>query len=298
MIQRLRLPQGVLVILATVMAMALTDALIKRSAAGMTLWQIWVLRSVLVLPVLFFMARGRIWLPKPGWVALRSLGLIGMYLTLYPALPLIDMALAGAAFYTAPLFIVGLSVLVLGNRVTARHWLAIVTGFVGLLVIVRPFGAAFTPVVLLPVVAAACYAGSAILTRAKCASLSPIVLGFWLNVAFLFFGGVALGWLGLGLPTGLDYAFLTGPWVAMTGEIWATIGVFSVLIIGVAIGLATAYQSPRPEVIASFDYAYMVFVVFWAYVFFGEVPDLWTIVGTLLIVAGGMIVLTGREDRA
>lgn len=289
------LPPGVLAILGSVFGMALADAQIKASAGDMTLWQIWVLRSALVLPVMFAMARGRVAVPSALWVALRCLALVGMYLAMYPALPLIDMALAGAAFYTAPLFIVALSALVLGNRVTARHWLAILTGFAGLLVIVRPFGAAFTPLVLMPVAAAAFYAVSAILTRAKCASVAPVVLGFWLNVAFLGFGTVALAGLSLGLPLPLDFPFLTGPWVPVTLKIWAVVACLAVLMVGVAIGVAKAYQSPRPEVVASFDYAYMIFVVFWGYVFFGEVPDLWTLVGTVLITTGGLIVLTARE---
>jgi drug/metabolite transporter (DMT)-like permease len=291
----MRLPPGVPAILASVFAMALADAIIKLSSAGMTLWQIWVLRSVLVLPVLYVMARGRVWPVPAPWVALRCLALVAMYLTMYPALPLIDMALAGAAFYTAPLFIVGLSALVLGNRVTARHWVAILTGFAGVLVIVRPFGAAFSPVVLLPVVAAACYAGAAILTRARCAAVAPAVLGFWLNLAFLAVGGAALLALSAGLTPPLDYPFLTGPWAPMTLRAWAVIAILALLMVGIAIGVAAAYQSPRPEVVASFDYAYMIFATFWGFVFFGEVPLPWTLVGTVLITAGGLIVLTGRR---
>lgn len=63
-----------------------------------------------------------------------------------------DMALAGAAFYTAPFFILELSALVLGNPITGRHWLAILIGFAGLVLIVKPFDAAFTPLIALPVV--------------------------------------------------------------------------------------------------------------------------------------------------
>lgn len=289
------LPPGVLAILGSVFAMALADAIIKASAGGMTLWQIWVLRSALVLPVLYLMARGRVGVPSAGWVALRSLALVGMYLAMYPALPLIDMALAGAAFYTAPLFIVALSALILGNRVTARHWLAILTGFAGLLVIVRPFGAAFSPLVLMPVAAAAFYAVSAILTRARCASIAPVVLGFWLNAAFLGFGLAALTGLSLGPVLPWDYPFLTGGWVPVTTEVWAVMATLAVLMLGIAIGVARAYQSPRPEVVASFDYAYMIFAVFWGFIFFGEVPDAWTLVGTALITAGGLLVLTARE---
>ena len=49
------------------------------------------------------------------------------------------------------------------------------------------------------------------------------------------------------------------------------------------------------EVIATFDYSYMIFVVFWGYVFFAEVPDLWTLAGMALISAGGLGVLMIRD---
>ena len=127
---RFGLPQGVVAILATVFAMALTDAIIKLSSSGMTLWQIWILRSAIVVPILLVATKGRVLPPGTGWIIARSAALVVQYLCLYAVLPLMDMALAGAAFYTAPFFIVGLSALVLGNRITLRHWLAILTGFV------------------------------------------------------------------------------------------------------------------------------------------------------------------------
>lgn len=94
----IRLPLGVLAIIPAVFAMALTDSIIKNWSAGISLWQIWVLRSALVLPVLFLMARGQVRVAPARWILLRCVALIGMYLAMYPALPLIDLALAGAAF--------------------------------------------------------------------------------------------------------------------------------------------------------------------------------------------------------
>lgn len=290
---RFGLPQGVLTIIATVFAMALTDAIIKLSSSEMTLWQIWILRSAIVVPILLVATKGHVWPPGTGWIIARSAALVVQYLCLYAVLPLIDMALAGAAFYIAPFFIVGLSALVLGNRITLRHWLAIATGFAGLLLIVRPFAAAFTPFILMPIAAALFYAIAAILTRAKCADTPALILALWLNIACLAFG-LAIGAV-RGLIVTPEWAgFIFGPWHSMAGGDWGMILVLSVLIIGIAIGLARAYQSPRPEVIATFDYSYMIFVVFWGYVFFGEVPDLWTLAGMALISAGGLGVLMIR----
>lgn len=292
---RFGLAQGVVAILATVFAMALTDAIIKLSSSGMTLWQIWILRSAIVVPILLVATKGRIFPPGTGWIIARSVSLVVQYLCFYAVLPLIDMALAGAAAYIAPFFIVGLSALVLGNRITLRHWLAIAIGFAGLLLIVRPFAAAFTPLILMPIAAALFYAIAAILTRAKCAETPALILALWLNIACLALG-LAIGAV-RGLIVTPEWAgFIFGPWHSMARSDWGMILVLCVLIIGIAIGLARAYQSPRPEVIATFDYSYMIFVVFWGYVFFGEVPDLWTLAGMALISAGGLGVLMIRDS--
>lgn len=297
-----RLPKGVLAIVPAVFAMALTDAIIKNWSAGISLWQIWVLRSLLVLPVLYIMARGRVRVAGAGWIALRCLALILMYLTMYPALPLIDMALAGAAFYTAPLFIAGLSALILGQSIRAGQWLAILVGFAGLLMIVRPFGLAFTPVVLLPVAAAFCYACAAIITGARCQDAGPVVMGFWLNVAFLGCGGAAAILLQSGIPVPeADFPFLFATWQSMAVRDWGILAFLAVLMIGVSIGVAVAYKSPQPAVIATLEYCYMIFAIFWGYAFFAEVPDLWTICGMALIAAGGGAVLlmpTGGSTEA
>lgn len=285
-----RLPQGVPAILIAVFAMALTDTIIKLSSSGMVLWQIWILRSALVLPVLFVAARGRVTEPGTAWVALRSLALVAQYICLYAVLPLIDMALAGAAFYVAPFFIVGLSALILGNRITLRHWLAILTGFVGLLLIVKPLGAAFTPLIGMPIAAAAFYAIAAIITRARCAEVAPLTIAFWLNLACLA-GGLVLGLSRQSLPAPDWAGFITGPWHPMAAQDWAMIAALSALILVLSISLAKAYQSPRPEVIAALDYVYMIFVVFWGYVVFNEMPDLWTLLGITLISAGGLSML-------
>ena len=294
-----RLPQGALAIVPAVFAMALTDAIIKQWSAGISLWQIWVLRSLVVLPILWVLARGRVRVAGAGWVAVRSLALILMYLTMYPALAFIDMSVAGAAFYTAPFFIVALSALFLGQRISLSQGVAILLGFAGLLLIVRPFGLAFTPVVILPVAAAFFYACSAVVTNARCLAMTPVVMGFWLNVAFLGLGGLALLAIRAGLsPAGMDFPFLLAGWRPMALQDWCVIGVLALLMVGVAIGVAMAYQSPQTAVIATLAYCYMIFAILWGFVFFGDVPDLWTVLGMMLIAIGGCAALLVRPGRA
>lgn len=289
--------RGVMTIVATVFAMALADAFVKYSSAGMTLWQIWVLRSVLVVPVLLILARKSTRPAGLGWVVLRSLFLALMYFGIYAAIPLLDLSVIAAALYTGPLFIVALSAAILREPISAQHWIAILIGFAGVLLIVRPLAAGFSMLTLLPVAAAFLYAAAAVLTRAKCAQIPATAMALWLNVMFFGLGGLASAMIAfVERPNSRSaYPFLVGQWQPMDTDDWQVIAVLAVLMIVIGIGLARAYQSPQTQVIATFDYAYLVFASFWGFVFFGEVPDLWTIIGMVLIVAAGLVVLSVRR---
>lgn len=292
-------PEGVPTILAAVFAMALNDAIIKYASSGLTLWQIWVLRSLFMLPALLLLTRGRLHIKGGIWVALRTLCLIGMYLCVYPAFPLLNLAVAGAAFYTAPFFIVGLSALILGNVITWRHWVAITVGFSGLLLVVRPFGAAFTPAILLPVAGALCYSLAAIVTRAKCHTVDVRLQALWLNIGFLVLGvmgSLSVHVFGVSNVSASD-TFLLGQWQPMQAKEWATIAILAALMLAMAVGVAKAYQSPHPEIIATVEYSYIIFAVFWGYVFFSEIPDGWSLAGMVLITAGGLMTVSAGRRR-
>ena len=289
--------RGVITIIATVFAMSLADAFVKYSSADMTLWQIWVLRSLLIVPILMVVARMSILPAGLGWVVLRSVILAAMYLAMYAGIPLLDLSVVAAALYTGPLFIVCLSAAVLRERVVGRQWLAVLIGFAGVLFIVRPTAPSFSMLTLLPIAAAFLYAVAAVLTRAKCRTVPATTMALWLNMILLALGGVASASIPQ-LSIGLQYPFLFSDWQPMDAGDWGLIFVLAILMIGVSIGFAMAYQSPRPQIIATFDYAYLIFASFWGYVFFTEAPDFWTIAGMLLITAAGLLVLSAQRRDA
>lgn len=290
---------GIVTILFTVFAMALTDAFVKFTSADMTLWQIYVCRSVLALPALVVLARGHIRPKSLAWVTLRSTALVAMYLSIYAAIPLLDLSVIAAALYTGPLFIVLLSALFLREPVGVGQWFAVALGFVGVLLVVQPSGANFSGLSLIPVIAAFLYAVAAVLTRCKCADEAPASLAVSLNMALIVCGLVASTWLCV-RPSqyAASYPFLFGGWSMLDFRTMGVLVVMAGLIVGVSLGLARAYQSPRPQVIATFDYAYLIFAVFWGFVFFGEVPGIWTMVGiAFIIMAGVLVLLSGQKPE-
>ncbi|MEM7222444.1 MAG: DMT family transporter [Pseudomonadota bacterium] len=288
---------GVATILITVFAMAFGDALVKAVSADFSLWQIYVLRSAFAIPLLVLLVRGAVRARAPGWIALRSLFLMLMWLAFYGALPLIDLAVVAAAYYSGPLFITLLSALLIGEPVGPRRWCAVLLGFGGVLVILRPDGDAFSPVALLPVLSGLFYALAAVVTRAKCHQEKPLVLSLWLNLGFLLFGLLGSAAVALLAPDPAAPFFL-GPWTAMDARDWAVIAGLGLLIVFIGAGTAKAYQCGPPAVIAAFDYAYLPFAVAWGALLFAERPDALTLLGMALIAGGGLLSLWARPPES
>jgi drug/metabolite transporter (DMT)-like permease len=291
---------GVVTIVATVFAMSFADAVVKYVSAELPLWQIFVMRSLVVIPLLVALPLfGRPTPVRPKslfWTFLRGLLLVMMYVAIYAAAPVLSLSVIAAAFYTGPLFIALFSALLIGERVGPRRWTAICIGFAGVLVILRPGTEAFSAPMLIPVVAALFYALAAIVTRTRCIEETPVVLALALNFALLAVGAIATAGIALWQPAAPDaaaYPFLLGAWVAMGSREWGIIGFLAVLMVAIGLGLAKAYQSAPPAIIATFDYSYLVFAAFWSFAIFAEMPDEATVIGMLLIAGAGILVLRG-----
>lgn len=290
--------RGIALIVGSVFLMSFGDALIKLASASFTVWQIFVLRSLIVLPLLLVAMRlsapGEPILPRAlGWVALRSGLLTLMWIAYYAALPLISLSAAAVAFYTAPLFIALLARLLIGEMVGSWRWLGIVLGFTGVLVVIRPSADAFAPPVLLPILAALLYALAAIITRARCQTERPLALALGLNVGLLVAGVLVPSTL-TALPLSAAHLaaqpFLFGTWAAMDFSGWLLMTVLALLMVGFGTGVAMAYQLAPAAVIGAFDYSYVVFAVLWSFFLLGEVPDAGTVLGIALITGGGALV--------
>jgi drug/metabolite transporter (DMT)-like permease len=295
---------GVATIVATVFAMSVADAIVKYASADFPLWQIYVLRSLLAIPLLILLlrrGRTRLWPKAAPWAYLRSLLLALMYIAIYAAAPVLSLSVIAAALYTGPLFIALFSALLIGEPLGPRRWAAILIGFIGVMTILRPGTDGFSYAMLIPVLAALLYALAAIITRTKCAEEAPLALALALNIALLAVGASASAVILLWRPSAAQaalYPFLLGYWIAMGPREWAVILVLALLITVIGAGLAKAYQSAPPAIIATFDYSYLLFAIFWSFLVFDQPPDAATVAGMVLIAAAGILVLGGPAPQA
>ncbi|MGZ2256561.1 DMT family transporter [Roseobacter sp. A03A-229] len=289
-LDRRRTLWAILAIIASVFALSLGDAVIKQTGIALPLWQMYILRSALVVPVLWALARrqGPLWPAAPAWVGLRSLLLITMWLSYYLALPHMPLSLAAAAYYTGPLFIVAFAAALARCWPTPRALIAIAGGFLGVVLILRPETAGFQVIALLPVFAAVLYACAMLLTAAKCQGESPLVLALALNIGFVIAG------VGLGLAAGRDGSFMLGPWQPLDSHLMITIAALAACLLIGSVGAAFAYQNGPPATIAVFDYSYLVFSLLWGAVLFAESPGHIALLGILTIFAAGLLALPRR----
>lgn len=292
-------------ILIAVFSLALGDALIKKSNASFVIWQIFILRSIIAAPLLIFFLKRRnsshntsienlySLMPKHMvWTLIRSALLVVMWLIYYMALPNVDLSIAAASFYTLPIFITLFAALFLGERIGTGGWIAVVLGFSGVLLILRPQAGDFNLYALLPIISAILYALGMILTRSKCREEHPMVLSLWMNIMFIIVGVLASVLILLSQPSEEfrhSNLFLFGDWQPMGFSAWGDMTILAVALLAGSVGAAIAYQSGPASTIAIFDFSYVAFAIIWGVLLFDETLDLKTIIGILMIVIGGIL---------
>jgi drug/metabolite transporter (DMT)-like permease len=193
-------------------------------------------------------------------------------------LPLADcIALA----FSGPLFVTALATPLLGEMVGWRRWSAVLIGFAGVLVMLRPTGEAVRWVALLPLCAAGCGALRDIITRKIRISDSPVAI---LAMTML---AVALSGLAT-LPFG---------WNAIAPKdllIMASAG----LLVGTAQYLMIqAFHLAEASLVIPFKYLTLVWGALFGFVIWNDLPDHWVIAGSTLVVGSGLYIMHREMAR-
>ena len=287
---------GIALILGSVLMMSFADALVKLVSADITIWQLFAVRSIVAVPLLLGITRIKresLRLHAVGWSCVRSGLLVLTWLAFYASLPVLTLSVAAVAVYTNPIITALLSAQVLGERVTRRQWVGVLLGFAGVVVILQPGSDAFSWYTLLPLLAAVCYALAMVLTRSKCQIEAPLALGLNLQVGFLLTGlvGLTIGaCLDLDATTAAKMPFLLGDWSPLDADALGLLVGLGVMSAVYFVGVARAYQIAPPSVIATFDYAYLVWAALWGFLLFAEIPGPATVAGMALITSAGLLV--------
>lgn len=214
--------------------------------------------------------------------AIRSVsGIVSLGLFFF-AVTRIPIADATALAYAAPIFITVLSIFLLGEKIGLQRWLAVLAGFIGVLLIARPGGSGWDIGVVAAAASAFTGALVAIWLRRLSSSENSVAIGIYYNNlgALVCLGWVLLsGWMS---PRGGDLLLFLGFGAGCGLQQWF---------------LTISFRYAEASLLAPFEYLAMVFAAVVGYVFWGEIPVLTTWIGAAVIAASGLFIFVRRQRR-
>ncbi|MBI3452658.1 MAG: DMT family transporter [Rhodospirillales bacterium] len=271
--------RGVLLYMAAAMLFACLDALGKYMTRDYHVVQIaWGRYVFHVAFLMILMPRYGVLRPlvsaRPVFQLLRGGLLAGVTLLFFTAVSFLPLAEATAIGFVAPLMVTALAALVLKERVGPRRWTAVLLGFTGVLVVIRPGLGAVHWAAFIALAMATCNACYHLATRMLSGVDSAQTTIFYTGIV----GAVLLSAAAPFFWTPLDVL----GWVQMV-----TIGMLG----GFAHYLfIQAYGCAAPAQLAPYSYIQIVWITILGYMVFGDFPDKWTIIGAAVIVASGLYV--------
>ncbi len=278
---------GVLLILASCLTLASHDGLSKHLTqlypVFLVIWARYLAQTTLMF-TLFTPRMGRrvFHTLRPKLQVCRGLSLVCVSMLFISGLSYIPLAEATAVIFLTPLLVTIASAL-LGERVTRSQWLAVGCGLIGVMIIVRPGGALFTPAILLPFGAALSFTVYQLITRRLAATDHPVTSNFITSLvgSLVMSVLVIFNWQTPSLHDALLMAALGA--MAMSGHLLLT----------------NAFRFASAAALAPFTYSQIIFAGVVGLIAFGHTPDPGAIAGMAIIIASGLTMawVQGRQPR-
>lgn len=258
-----------------------------------------VLRNLVALPftLLFFRYEGKRGLPTTQRFKLefaRGMLLFLSYTTFMMGLAALPLAEVESIRLSGPLMITLLSVLMLGEKVAPGRWLALLVGFLGVLLIVRPGSATFNVGSIFILLSVLLYALTVMVTRRLRATDSSATMAYYSSLVYLAAALIlapltsAIGEIPDAHPS---IAFLLRDWAMPPLRDGIIMGGLGLVWAGWTYFMARAYSVAPASVVAPFEYLALPINVMWGFVIWREVPPWTTWAGALLTLSSGMYIL-------
>jgi drug/metabolite transporter (DMT)-like permease len=258
----------------------------KLGQAGLPIlivvWARALFGGLMTLPFAFRAEGARAFRPaQPRRQLARAVLLFGATFLFFQSLKYLPIADALAIFFVNPLVIVILSALALREKVGPRRWAAVAVGFLGTLIIIRPGVVEVNPGTFLALGSGVALGSYLALTRAMAGAADAIVLNFQTSL------------IGAGLMT-LALPFL---WQSPSAEQWAMLAALGVIATLGHVLITKAYEHAEASLLAPLAFTEIVTATILGFVFFGDLPDRWTVLGVAILIVSA-IYISVREHKA
>lgn len=276
--------RGIIFMVLAVFCFALMDVSMKQLSTDLSSYQISFFRGVTSLPfvlgwILLSKNISRLKVIRADLHILRGFISIGFLITTVLTLRELPLANAYALFFAAPLTITLLSAIVLKEPVGKYRYSAVVVGFIGVLVMLNPKAMGFASIgVIAGLLSMLGYSCSMILVRYLHRTETSESLMFY----FILSLSIGCGFLSIFHWETVTMAH--APWLLLLG-ISGAIGQYL---------LTEAYRKAPPSILSSFEYTAMIWAIGLGYIFWSELPSIWVLVGSAIVIGSG-IYISHRE---
>ena len=277
--------RGIAYMVLALLLLTLADAATKWLGDTLPVWQIVCLRAVFIfIPVGILVARtggvASLRVHDRRGLSIRVFYYIGSTTLIATSMILLPLADAATLLFAGPLFVTALAPFMLGEHIGWRRWCAVLVGFIGVVIMLRPTPEAMQPLALVPIVAALFSTFRDIATRRISATETTNAIMVWSTLGLVIaglltipFGWVAVGWIDLSL---LAFAGILG-------------GIAHILMV-------EAFRVAEAALVSPFKYSAVIWAVALGYFIWGTVPDQFILVGGSFVIASGLYILH-RETR-
>ena len=297
--------KGIGFLLLAMLIGSLQAVAVKWIGGNYSVLEIVTFRSLVALPVtlIFFRLEGKKGLPttsNPKLQVVRGLFLFLSYTAFMMGLAALPLADIEAIRFSGPMMITVLSVFLLSEKVELQRWLALIVGFAGILLIVKPGSTNFNEGSLFVLISVLFYALTVILTRKMNATDSSATMAYFSSWVYLIAAfitsplaaavgeipnahpSVAFLFHAWTLPTALDLFIMSG-----LGLVWA----------GWMYFMTRAYSVAQASVIAPFEYASLPISIAWGFALWHEIPAVTTIAGAVLTLLSGLYIFIQEQKQ-
>lgn len=275
---------GVGLILAATFSLAISDTLtryvVSEISPRLVIFARYAAFTLITVPLLFVGRPVSLRSTSAPWLqALRASCVFLASFLFAIGLIWVPVANASAIAFVAPLIVVVFSSLILGETVSRSHWVAALTGFAGVLFIVRPGQAGFGWAALFPILTAVTWAMALLATKFMSATESRRVTACYTAI---------YGLLGAGVALAFDFSLPTAR------MLWPLIGIAFAGSVGQLLIVAAYHYLPASR-LAPLSYVQLLWVIVFSGLLFHTIPDAIAFVGIAMVVGSGLYIVLYRK---
>ena len=210
------------------------------------------------------------------------------------------LATANALFFCCPFFVSILAIIFLKEKIGIRRWSAIITGFIGVYIVLNPDFSNFNYLELAPIACALCYAISMTITK-----ITSDKDNVYTQMLHLYIGAIIISifffvFTGNGQFNNFDnptFQFIFREWFTNPSYAWPFIISMGLISVLAFYFILNAYSIASPSVVSLFEYSLIIWAMLIGYILFDNIPSIRTLLGATIIIVAGIYIYLREKTK-